>query len=58
VERIYYAGAAENLWEPYAIGFLQWSAEKWIDQPEPSFAANEEWEHERRQMEDVVRHRI
>ena len=45
VERIYYAGAAENLWGPYRIGFLQWNGEKWIDQPEPAFAANEEWEH-------------
>lgn len=45
VERIYYAGAAENLWGPYAIGFLQWDGEKWVDQPEPAFIANEEWEH-------------
>ena len=44
-ERIYYAGAAENLWGPYTIGFLQWNGDKWIDQPEPAFAANEEWEH-------------
>ena len=44
VERIYYAGAAENLWGPYTIGFLQWDGEKWADQPEPAFAANEEWE--------------
>ena len=45
VERIYYAGAAENLWGPYKIGFLQWDGQKWIDQPEPAFTANEEWEH-------------
>lgn len=45
VERIYYAGAAENLWGPYTIGYLQWDGNKWIDQPEPAFAANEEWEH-------------
>jgi hypothetical protein len=45
VERIYYAGAAENLWGPYTIGFLQWDGEKWIDQPEPAFTANENWEH-------------
>ena len=45
VERIYYAGAAENLWGPYAIGFLQWDVDQWIDQPQPVFAANEEWEH-------------
>ena len=45
VERIYYAGAAENLWGPYTIGFLQWDGEKWKDQPQPAFTANEDWEH-------------
>jgi len=45
VERIYYAGARENLWGPYTIGFLQWNGEEWKDQPEPAFFANEEWEH-------------
>jgi hypothetical protein len=45
VERIYYAGAAENLWGPYTIGFLQWDGEQWRDQPGPAFAANEAWEH-------------
>lgn len=45
VERIYYAGAAENLWGPYTIGFLQWDGQKWVDQPEPAFFANEGWEH-------------
>jgi hypothetical protein len=45
VERIYYAGAAENLWGPYTIGFLEWDGEQWQDQPEPAFAANEDWEH-------------
>ena len=45
VERIYYAGAAENLWGPYTIGFLQWDGEQWVDQTEPAFVANEEWEH-------------
>ena len=35
VERIYYAGAAENLWGPYTIGFLEWDGEHWQDQPEP-----------------------
>jgi hypothetical protein len=44
VERIYYAGAAENLWGPYTIGFLQWDGEKWIDQAVPVFTANEDWE--------------
>lgn len=45
VERIYYAGAAANLWGPYTIGFLQWDGNTWLDRPEPAFAANEEWEH-------------
>jgi hypothetical protein len=45
VERIYYAGAAENLWGPYTIGYLQWDGEHWQDQPEPAFAPNEGWEH-------------
>src|ERR1700751_2163618 len=34
VERIYYAGAAENLWGPYTIGFLEWDGEQWQDQPD------------------------
>ena len=45
VERVYYAGAAENLWGPYTIGFLEWDGERWQDQPEPVFGANEDWEH-------------
>ena len=45
VERIYYAGAAENLWGPYTIGFVEWDGKTWIDQPAPVFEANEEWEH-------------
>lgn len=45
VERIYYAGAAENLCGPYTIGFLEWNGEKWSDRPEPAFVANEDWEH-------------
>jgi hypothetical protein len=45
VERIYYAGAADNLWGPYTIGFLEWDGEKWIDQPQPAFTAKEDWEH-------------
>jgi hypothetical protein len=45
VERIYYAGAAENLWGPYTIGFLEWDGEQWQDQPEPAFTAKEDWEH-------------
>jgi hypothetical protein len=45
VERIYYAGAADNLWGPYTIGFLEWDGESWIDQPNPIFIASEIWEH-------------
>jgi hypothetical protein len=45
IERIYYAGAAENLWGPYTIGFLEWNGETWVDRAEPVFVANEEWEH-------------
>jgi len=45
VERIYYAGAAEHLWGPYAIGFLEWDGEQWVDQPQPAFTANQDWEH-------------
>src|SRR4051812_49998325 len=44
VERIYYAGASENLWGPYTIGYLEWSGERWVDQPAPVFTANETWE--------------
>jgi len=44
VERIYYAGAAENLWGPYTIGFLEWDGGNWIDRHEPAFSAAEEWE--------------
>ena len=46
VERIYYASAAENLWGPYTIGFLEWDGEVWRDQREPVFVANQDWEHE------------
>ena len=45
VERIYYAGAAEHLWGPYAIGYLEWDGERWVDQPAPVFTATEDWEH-------------
>lgn len=44
VERIYYAGGAENLMGPYTIGYLEWDGERWQDQPEPVFVAREEWE--------------
>ncbi len=45
VERLYYAGSAENLWGPYTIGFLEWNGTAWMDQPAAAFVANEEWEH-------------
>jgi hypothetical protein len=45
IERIYYAGAAQNLWGPYTIGFLEWDGERWADQPEPAFLPKEDWEH-------------
>ena len=45
IERIYYAGAADSLWGPYTIGFLQFEGDTWVDKPEPAFAANEDWEH-------------
>jgi len=45
VERIYYAGGAEQVWGPYTIGYLEWDGSKWIDQPAPVFRAEEDWEH-------------
>lgn len=45
VERIYYAGGAAQVWGPYTIGFLEWDGERWIDQPQPAFVAEEPWEH-------------
>lgn len=44
VERIYYAGGAASPWGPYAIGYLEWDGERWIDQDEPAFSAREDWE--------------
>ncbi len=44
VERIYYAGAADHLWGPYTIGYLEWDGANWIDQPAPVFVAEEDWE--------------
>ncbi len=44
VERIYYAGGPQNAWGPYVIGYLEWDGARWVDQPEPAFAAAEEWE--------------
>ena len=45
VERIYYAGAARNIWGPYTIGYLEWNGERWADRSDPAFIANEDWEH-------------
>jgi len=45
VERIYYAGGAENVWGPYTIGYLEWDGTEWSDQPSPAFTANEGLEH-------------
>jgi hypothetical protein len=44
VERLYYAGAAQNLWGPYTIGFLEWNGEQWVDRSEPVFFPAEDWE--------------
>ena len=45
VERIYYAGGAEQVWGPYTIGYLEWDGTRWLDQPAPVFKAEEDWEH-------------
>jgi len=45
VERIYYAGGADQLWGPYTIGYLEWDGSRWVDQPAPAFVAEEDWEH-------------
>lgn len=45
VERLYYAGAAEHLWGPYTIGYLEWNGKRWLDQAEPVFRASVDWEH-------------
>jgi hypothetical protein len=44
VERIYYAGAARDFMGPYAIGYVEWDGERWMDQSAPAFTANEYWE--------------
>jgi hypothetical protein len=44
VERIYYAGAAQQFMGPYAIGYLEWDGARWVDQAAPVFFANEYWE--------------
>lgn len=45
VERIYYAGGAGHIGGPYAIGYVEWDGDQWVDQPQPVFRAEEEWEH-------------
>ena len=45
VERLYYAGVAENIWGPYTIGYLEWDGASWQDRTSPAFVANEDWEH-------------
>jgi hypothetical protein len=45
VERVYYAGGADNLWGPYTIGYLEWDGRRWIEQEAPVFTATEDWEH-------------
>ncbi len=45
VERIYYAGAANNIGGPYTIGYLEYDDAHWVDRPEPVFAAAQDWEH-------------
>jgi hypothetical protein len=44
IERIYYAGGADQVWGPYTIGYLEWDGTRWIDQPAPVFKAEEDWE--------------
>ena len=44
VERIYYAGAAQQFMGPYAIGYLEWNGTRWEDRSAPVFFANEYWE--------------
>lgn len=45
IERIYYAGAAHNMFGPYSIGYLEWDGAQWAEQSAPVFTANEYWEH-------------
>ena len=45
VERIYYAGAANQFFGPYTIGYLEWDGGRWVDKAAPVFVANEDWEH-------------
>ena len=54
VERIYYAGAAQNVQGPYGIGYVEWDGERWRDQSVPVFTATEAWEHGSGQTADRV----
>lgn len=45
VERIYYAGGAEQVWGPYTIGYLEWDGARWVEQSCPVFRPEEDWEH-------------
>ena len=45
VERIYYAGAAQNVQGPYSIGYVEWKGNTWVESPAPVFTATEAWEH-------------
>ena len=44
VERIYYAGAREQIWGPYTIGYAEWDGAQWVEGENPVFRATEEWE--------------
>ena len=44
VERIYYAGAAQDHQGPYSIGYVEWDGGKWVDQSAPVFTADQSWE--------------
>ncbi|HKF47922.1 MAG TPA: hypothetical protein VKB38_11245 [Terracidiphilus sp.] len=45
VERIYYAGAREQISGPYTIGYAEWDGAQWAVADEPVFHGTEEWEH-------------
>ena len=60
--------AADNLWGPYTIGFLEWDGNRWVDRPEAvlmpptrtgnTAASTSQTYLSRWQMEDVVRRRV
>lgn len=44
-ERIYYAGATERPYGPFAIGYARWDGEQWVPGPDqPVLTATEPWE--------------